>query len=170
MESTPQELEVDSRRNQQSRFSKCTTYDGSKLVSKQNKQFSNKFIQDSIASRSNEAGKKLVLNFSRGKVFNYSFKGQDSSQANEIEQLMERLKILEDETEAMKQTLVDTIEERTRLVNEIYQEFLTIHHFRRLRNLMTGLKSSDGSLIVNPSYKVMNLPRRLQLLFHIIEI
>ncbi|XP_031283893.1 uncharacterized protein LOC116142606 isoform X1 [Pistacia vera] len=150
MESTSQELEVNSSRNKQSRFSKCTPYDGSRLVSKQNKQLSNKFMQDSRASRSNEAREKFVLKCSRGKVSNISLKGKGYSQASDVEQLMERLKILEEETEAMKQTFIDTMEERTRLVSEIHQEFLTIHCCRCLGNQVTGLKSWDGSLIVNP--------------------
>ncbi|KAJ4718476.1 Calcium-binding EF-hand family protein isoform 1 [Melia azedarach] len=108
-------------------------------------------LRDSEASGSNEAAQKSLLKYSRSRVYDYSGKGKEILQANGVEELNERLKILEEETEAMKQAFIETMEERKKLVNEIYQDFLKIHHRRHFGNQVTEVKVLDRSLIVNPS-------------------
>ncbi|XP_062008064.1 uncharacterized protein LOC133725055 [Rosa rugosa] len=56
--------------------------------------------------------------------------------SSEIEELNERMRILEEETESMKQELFEGAEERRKLINEIYQQF---------QILTRELKFNDGS-------------------------
>lgn len=174
MESNSRELEVHSSREKPSAFekfetgisSKHTAYYESRLVSKTSKDLTNEYerrssnrvLRDSEASGSNEAAQKSLLKYSRSRIYDYSGKGKEILQANGVEELNERLKILEVETEAMKQAFIETMEERKKLVNEIYQDFLKIHHRRHFGNQVTEVKVLDRSLIVNPSNEVVDIP------------
>ncbi|PRQ50551.1 hypothetical protein RchiOBHm_Chr2g0134481 [Rosa chinensis] len=82
------------------------------------------------------ANKSLILGFSSSQV-NLSCKGKAVlCSSNEIEELNERMRILEEETESMKQELFEGAEERRKLINEIYQQF---------QILTRELKFNDGS-------------------------
>lgn len=107
-----------------------------------------KRLTDSKASSSNEVVKISLGNTSRGKVCSNS-QGKQLLQASEVEQLIEQLRILEIETEIMKQEFFECVEESKKLVNEIYQQFQTIHHCIQRENV-NGEKPCDRSFIFNP--------------------
>ncbi|KAL6144877.1 hypothetical protein ACLB2K_055567 [Fragaria x ananassa] len=68
--------------------------------------------------------KSLVLGCSSSKVNLSKSKGKAVlCSSSEIEELNERMRILEEETESMKQELFESAEERRKLTNEIYQQF-----------------------------------------------
>ncbi|KAK3219271.1 hypothetical protein Dsin_013241 [Dipteronia sinensis] len=112
MEITSQELQVYySSRNKLLTFKnvKNTTDDKCRLVSK----------KSAAASWSHEAVKNCSTIASKGK---------EIVQANiEVEEVDKRLMKLEEETEAMKQTFIESIEERKMLLNEISEQFRRIH-------------------------------------------
>ncbi|KAJ6696380.1 hypothetical protein OIU74_015311 [Salix koriyanagi] len=56
------------------------------------------------------------------------------SEAGKIKKLSERLKILEEETGPLKQEIFQHMEERKKVVAEIYQQFQTIHHRLQFEN------------------------------------
>uniref|UniRef100_A0A6N2KEB2 Uncharacterized protein n=1 Tax=Salix viminalis TaxID=40686 RepID=A0A6N2KEB2_SALVM len=82
----------------------------------------------------------------------------DSSESKQVEQvseggkmknLSERLKILEEETEPLKQEIFQHMEERKKVLAEIYQQFQTIHHRLQFENQVREEGSlHDGSSIV----------------------
>ncbi|KAF5726950.1 hypothetical protein HS088_TW22G00635 [Tripterygium wilfordii] len=74
-----------------------------------------------------------------------SSKGKQVLQANEVEKLSKRLTILEEENKHMNQVLLNTLEERRILLNEIYQQFQEMHHCFHYTN-----RSCDGSLVAVP--------------------
>ncbi|XP_062089917.1 uncharacterized protein LOC133796430 isoform X2 [Humulus lupulus] len=78
--------------------------------------------------------------------------GESSSKGNkavlwgsEVEELQERLKILEEETEIMKDAFFWSLKERKYMMKEIYQQFQLLNHCLQTRNLVLG--ESSG---VNP--------------------
>nr|POE66747.1 hypothetical protein CFP56_63699 [Quercus suber] len=107
-----------------------------------------KLLTDSKASDS----KKIVkpVSCSGGKVCNNSScKGKGILQAGVVEHLNGRLKILEEETKTMKQDILEALEERRELVNDIYEQFQIIHSHLRIRNQVMGESSYDDTLIAN---------------------
>lgn len=99
-------------------------------------------------------------------ICSYSRKGKEILQANIIvEELNERLNSLEEENEAMKQAFIETLEERNKLVQEIYRDFQKLHQRHRLGNQVTGLKIWDESIIVNSSYEAVMGSGLSQVLF-----
>ncbi|KAJ6704463.1 hypothetical protein OIU85_030291 [Salix viminalis] len=71
------------------------------------------------------------------------------SEGGKIKNLSERLKILEEETEPLKQEIFQHMEERKKVVAEIYQQFQTIHHRLQFENQVREEGSlHDGSSIV----------------------
>ncbi|KAG6734015.1 hypothetical protein I3842_01G252100 [Carya illinoinensis] len=78
------------------------------------------------------------LGCSGNKVCISSCKGKAVMQTGMVEQLNERLEILEEETETMKKDLFGVLEERRTLVNEIYEQFQIIQHCLCLRNQAIG--------------------------------
>ncbi|KAJ6706523.1 hypothetical protein OIU79_011048 [Salix purpurea] len=71
------------------------------------------------------------------------------SEAGMIKKLSERLKILEEETGPLKQEIFQHMEERRKVVAEIYQQFQTIHHRLQFENQVREEGSPhDGSSIV----------------------
>ncbi|KAJ6327708.1 hypothetical protein OIU76_004763 [Salix suchowensis] len=68
------------------------------------------------------------------------------SEAGKIKKLSERLKILEEETGPLKQEIFQHMEERKKVVAEIYQQFQTIHHRLQFENQVREEGSPhDGS-------------------------
>ncbi|CAK9185608.1 unnamed protein product [Ilex paraguariensis] len=64
--------------------------------------------------------------------------------------LDKRLRILEEEIENMKQDILVTVEDRTKLITEIYDQFQAIHHFIHLRD-QEEEKPCDEGLTIMPS-------------------
>lgn len=96
--------------------------------------------------------KKIVtpVSCSGGKVCNNSScKGKGILQAGVVEHLNGRLKILEEETKTMKQDILEALEERRELMNDIYEQFQIIHSHLRVRNQVMGESSYDDTLIAN---------------------
>ncbi|KAB5563799.1 hypothetical protein DKX38_003853 [Salix brachista] len=86
------------------------------------------------------------------------------SEAGKIKKLSERLKILEEETGPLKQEIFQHMEERKKVVAEIYQQFQTIHHRLQFENQVREEGSPhDGSSIVK-FLKVHNLSSLFQTL------
>lgn len=84
--------------------------------------------------------KSLMLGFSSSEA-QISINGKAAlCSSSEIEELNDRLRILEEETETMKQELFESAEERKTLMNEIYQQF---QMFTR------ESKFKDGNISVN---------------------
>ncbi|EXB55389.1 hypothetical protein L484_016756 [Morus notabilis] len=52
-----------------------------------------------------------------------SSKGKAVMRGSEVEELSERLKILEEETQIMEEAFFGSLEERKRMMNEIYKQF-----------------------------------------------
>ncbi|KAG6780358.1 hypothetical protein POTOM_013213 [Populus tomentosa] len=109
-------------------------------------------LTESRASSLNELVEISPTNSSRVKACSDSTKGKQLKQVSEagkIKQLSKRLKTLEEETEPMKQEFFQHMEERKKLVAEIYQQFQTIHHCLQFENqeLEEG-SPDDGSSIV----------------------
>ncbi|PQM39028.1 uncharacterized protein Pyn_36596 [Prunus yedoensis var. nudiflora] len=69
---------------------------------------------------------------------------------NEVEELNERLRILEEETETMKQELFESAQERKKLMNEIYQHFQMLEIDPRYL-VAREFKSTDENTSVNSS-------------------
>ncbi|CAK7356961.1 unnamed protein product [Dovyalis caffra] len=104
---------------------------------------------ESRASSSNELMEILSTNSSRVKARSNSCKGKQVSEASEVEQLSRRLKVLEEENETMKQEFLQHMEEREKVVAEIFQQFQTIHDFLKFENQVHEERSPrDGSSIV----------------------
>lgn len=76
-------------------------------------------------------------------------RGKGVLQAGVVEQLNDRLKILEEETETMKKDIFGALEERRELVNEIFEQFQIIQHHLCLQNQVIGETCCDGTLIAN---------------------
>lgn len=75
--------------------------------------------------------------------------------AIEGKQLLDRrMKALEERAEFSKQALLDGLEERKKLIDEIYMRLQFIHHSLSIENQETEQKSSQGPLRNNPC-KVM---------------
>ncbi|KAK9232356.1 hypothetical protein WN943_022602 [Citrus x changshan-huyou] len=165
MENTSQVVEVYSSRGKLSSFMNFKKAGSSNHEDEWH--FSKKFLKDSEASGSNEAAKKLLVNCSTRKMIcSYSRKGKEILQANiRVEELNERLNSLEVENEAMKQAFIETLEERNKLVQEIYRDFQKLHQRHRLGNQVTGLKIWDESIIVNSSYEAVMGSGLSQVLF-----
>ncbi|KAF9685077.1 hypothetical protein SADUNF_Sadunf03G0016800 [Salix dunnii] len=109
-------------------------------------------LPESRASSSNELVEISPTNSSRVKACSDSSEGKQVKQVSEtgkIKKLSERLKILEEETEPLKQEIFQHMEERKKLVVEIYQQFQTIHHRLQFENQVREEGSPrDGSSIV----------------------
>lgn len=109
-------------------------------------------LTESRASSSNELVEISPTNSSRDQACGDSSEGKQLKQVSEagkIKQLSKRLKTLEEETEPMKQEFFQHMEERKKLVAEIYQQFQSIHHCLQFENqeLEEG-SPDDGSSIV----------------------
>ncbi|XP_058004555.1 uncharacterized protein LOC110648212 isoform X1 [Hevea brasiliensis] len=102
------------------------------------------------ARSSNGVSKMSLANTSRGKIHRNSHEGKQVLQGNEIEQLRERLKFLEEESKIMKQEFLEHVEEKKKFVKEIYKQFRTIHRCLQLENPVYGGRDFDGSFIANP--------------------
>jgi len=76
-------------------------------------------------------------------------RGKGVLQAGVVEQLNDRLKILEEETETMKEDIFGALEERRQLVNEIFEQFQIIQHHLFLQNQVIGETCCDDTLISN---------------------
>ncbi|KAM6585985.1 hypothetical protein CsatB_012987 [Cannabis sativa] len=64
---------------------------------------------------------------------------------SEVDELKERLKILEEETEIIKDAFFWSLKERKHMMKEIYQQFQLLHHLLQTQNLV--LEENSG---VNP--------------------
>ncbi|TXG69416.1 hypothetical protein EZV62_004351 [Acer yangbiense] len=129
MEITSQELQVYySSRNKLLTFKnvKNTTDDKCRSVSK----------KSAAASGSHEAVRNCSTIASKGNI--------------EVEEMEKRLMKLEEETEAMKQTFIESIEERKMLVNEISEKLRRRIH---LCYCLGKQAIENGSLVVNSSSK-----------------
>ncbi|XVE89040.1 hypothetical protein DITRI_Ditri19aG0117900 [Diplodiscus trichospermus] len=82
------------------------------------------------ASASKESLEKsgVIICNTRSKACSSLCKGKVVLQASEAEQLNTRLKILEEENEALKQAFLETVVEKKKLVNEICQLLQTLRH------------------------------------------
>ncbi|KAK1364013.1 Serine--tRNA ligase [Heracleum sosnowskyi] len=70
--------------------------------------------------------------------------------ASEVKQLLDRrIKALEERAEFSKQALLDGLEERKKLMDEIYTRLQFIRHSLSVENQETEQKSSQGPLIYN---------------------
>ncbi|XP_050234976.1 uncharacterized protein LOC126683180 isoform X1 [Mercurialis annua] len=92
------------------------------------KDVQRKLLTDSKASNSNE-----LVN------------GKQVMESIENYQLRERLKFLEEESKILRQELVEQLEEREMLMNEIYQHFRVIYYFLQLENPEYAERFSDVS-------------------------
>uniref|UniRef100_A0A2P2Q538 Uncharacterized protein n=1 Tax=Rhizophora mucronata TaxID=61149 RepID=A0A2P2Q538_RHIMU len=106
-----------------------------------------KLLTHSRAPSSNEAEKTSLMNTSRSRVCENSSKGKEVSEASGIEQLHERLRILEEELDIMKQEFYEHIEERRKLVHEIQQQFQTIQNCLQFRNQMEMEGTPDACFL-----------------------
>ncbi|KAL5574538.1 hypothetical protein UlMin_016237 [Ulmus minor] len=98
---------------------------------------------DSRASSSKKVMKKLPVICSRADVFSESSKGKKAVLwGREVEELNERLRILEAETEAMKEAFFWSMEERKNMMNEIYQQFQLLHRCVHPKNQVIAESSS----------------------------
>lgn len=88
---------------------------------------SKKLLAQSRSSSSNRVEKMSLENSSRGKVYLNSDEGKQVVQGSEIEQLSKRLKFLEEESKIMRQEFLEQVEEKEKLVKEIYKQFQTIY-------------------------------------------
>ena len=103
------------------------------------------------ASSLKKSLKKSQQRFSRGEsCCCNSSKGTAVLQGSEVEELNERLKVLEEETEMMKETFFWSLEERKVMMNEIYKQFQLLHGC-----LKPGTLVIEESSIVNP-FEVSN--------------
>ncbi|KAK9281914.1 hypothetical protein L1049_004822 [Liquidambar formosana] len=99
-------------------------------------------LSDLRVSSSNQVTENSRVNCLKGNVGINFQEGKILLGAGEVKQISERLRILEEEGEMLKQAFFGSIEERKKLMNEIYQQFQIIH--RRLRNKSTE-ESHDGA-------------------------
>ena len=60
---------------------------------------------------------------------------------SEVDELKERLKILEEETEIMKDAFFWSLKERKHMMKELYQEFHLLNHCLQTRNIVLGESS-----------------------------
>ncbi|KAK4839025.1 hypothetical protein QYF36_018398 [Acer negundo] len=129
MEITSQELQVYyTSRNKLLTFKNVkntTDHDKCRVVSK----------KSAAASGSHEAVRNCSTIASKGNI--------------EVEEVDKRLMKLEEETEAMKQTFIESIEEKKILVNEISEQLRRIH----LCYCLGKQANENGSLVVNSSSK-----------------
>ncbi|KAB2611481.1 hypothetical protein D8674_019513 [Pyrus ussuriensis x Pyrus communis] len=109
-------------------------------------------LQDSSASDSKKAEKKKLLlgGGSTSKALNASGKGKAVVCTGEVEELNERLRVLEEETETMKQEMLEIAEERNKLMKEIYQQFQMLEIDPRCLAAIE-LKSIDGNTSIYSS-------------------
>ncbi|KAM1189320.1 hypothetical protein ACFX2J_025005 [Malus domestica] len=109
-------------------------------------------LQDSSASDSKKAEKKKLLlgGGSTSKALNVSRKGKAVVCTGEVEELNERLRVLEEETETMKQEMLKIAEERNKLMKEIYQQFQMLEIDPRCLAAIE-LKSIDGNTSIYSS-------------------
>lgn len=71
--------------------------------------------------------------------------------ASKVKQLLDRrMKALEEEAEFSEQALQDSMEERKKLMDEIYMRLQFIRHSLSIENQETEHKSRQGPLIYNP--------------------
>ncbi|KAI9160524.1 hypothetical protein LWI28_008970 [Acer negundo] len=130
MEITSQELQVYyTSRNKLLTFKNVkntTDHDKCRVVSK----------KSAAASGSHEAVRNCSTIASKGNI--------------EVEEVDKRLMKLEEETEAMKQTFIESIEEKKILVNEISEQLRRIH----LCYCLGKQANENGSLVVNSSSKM----------------
>ena len=105
------------------------------------------------ASSSKEVVKKsgVIISHPRSKACSGFCKGKVILQASETEQLNTRLKILEEENEIFKQAFLETVVERKKLFNEIYQLFQTLGYTLNSQDQEDGDRSSIVSLLIKPS-------------------
>lgn len=68
--------------------------------------------------------------------------------SSEIEELNERLRILEEETETMKQELFESAEERKKLMNEVYQQFQMFTRESQFNDGITSVNSTEVNAVV----------------------
>ncbi|XP_015870325.2 uncharacterized protein LOC107407545 [Ziziphus jujuba] len=103
-------------------------------------------LRDSMVSKS----AKLLVNWLKGKESTAGdcSKGEAELWSSEVEELKKRLKILEEETKTMKETLFASMEERNSLMNEIYRQFQQLHGFLFSANLLIGENSADRNSTV----------------------
>ncbi|CAN6706879.1 unnamed protein product [Malus baccata var. baccata] len=109
-------------------------------------------LQDSSASDSKktEKNKLLLGGGSTSKALNVSGKGKAVVCTGEVEELDERLRVLEEETETMKQEMLEIAEERNKLMKEIYQQFQMLEIDPRCLAAIE-LKSIDGNTSIYSS-------------------
>ncbi|KAG4199005.1 hypothetical protein ERO13_A05G122100v2 [Gossypium hirsutum] len=92
----------------------------------------------------------LIISYPRKRVCSNFCKGKAVLQASEAEDLNTRLEILEEESQIMKQALLETMAERKKLVNEIYKLFETRRYTLLPKDQEDGHTFSSGSLIIKP--------------------
>ncbi|KAL2554901.1 uncharacterized protein Fot_08520 [Forsythia ovata] len=68
----------------------------------------------------------------------------------EIKHIDERLRILEEEAEMLKKTLMESLEERTRLMTQIYKYFETLQLCLVQGEQEMGVTSKDGVMMIKP--------------------
>lgn len=168
MELASSEMELDSSRNKFPEFKNFKAASSSKhsnhsrlitdvtpgSIQRQEHLFSRYRNEIEGASSSEEALIKSGMIISHPSSF---CKGKVILQASEAEQLSTRLKILEEENEIMKQALLETVVERKRLVNEIYELFQTLRYSLHCQHQEEDEhRSCYGSLIIKPGSDITN--------------
>ena len=83
----------------------------------------------------------LPMSCSRVQTCCESSKEKTVLQGSEVEELNERLRILEEETETMKEALFWSMEERKNMITQIYRQFELLHPCQSPRNLVIGESS-----------------------------
>ncbi|PON90054.1 hypothetical protein TorRG33x02_140860 [Trema orientale] len=85
---------------------------------------------------------ELPVKFSRSKACGDTTRGNKAVlRGSEVEELNERLKILEEETEIIKDAFFWSLEERKHMMNEIYQQFQLLNRGLQTGNLVLGESS-----------------------------
>lgn len=120
-------------------FSVSDWFSGFKGIEKGKKQ-----MASSEGSSSKKGTKRLPMSCPRVEDCRDSSKGKAVlwGGRSEVEELNERLKILEEETEILKEALFWSMEERKNMMNEIYQHF---------RVLQFGCLQTRNHLVIGES-------------------
>ncbi|GKV45453.1 hypothetical protein SLEP1_g52529 [Rubroshorea leprosula] len=124
-------------------------------------------LYDSGASSSKEKVKKYLVKHSRSSkgCSSNSRNGKVYLPENEVNRLVERLKVLEEETEIIKEAFFETMEERRRLMSEVYQQFQTLRLCLHHKNAV-GRKKAGLSQVLMENYSPRVLTRVCRINFN----
>lgn len=130
--------------------SKHATSSSADSIMKQEHLFPDLWNEGSWSSKEERNQSGVIISHPRKRVCSNFCKGKAVLQASEAEDLNTRLEILEEESQIMKQALLETIAERKKLVNEIYKLFETLRYTLLPKDQEDGHTFSSGSLIIKP--------------------